>query len=135
LYRAAWSTTLGDDQSNYLLLDPFGEATPNRRGVTIGWQHAGVGVDGAAPAHFAKAPRFLGIDMRDQRIAVPAMFGQDRGGLLPILGARHIEQSARLLRGLVRIAQECARKHRATRIQIHISSVSVTHCRGLAVIN
>jgi hypothetical protein len=38
LYRAAWSTTLGDDQSNYLLLDPFGEATPNRRGVTIGWQ-------------------------------------------------------------------------------------------------
>lgn len=40
LYRAAWSTSLGNDNSNYLLLDPFGEATPNRRGVTLGWQPA-----------------------------------------------------------------------------------------------
>lgn len=38
LYRTAWSTTLGNDQSDYLLLDPFGEATPNRRGLTAAWQ-------------------------------------------------------------------------------------------------
>jgi hypothetical protein len=38
LYRTSWNTTLGNDQSNYLLLDPFGEATPNRRGVSLGWE-------------------------------------------------------------------------------------------------
>lgn len=40
LYRTAWSTSLGNDQSDYLLLDPFGEATPNRRGFTLAWQPA-----------------------------------------------------------------------------------------------
>lgn len=38
LYRAGWNTSLGTDQSNYILLDPFGEATPNRRGVSLAWQ-------------------------------------------------------------------------------------------------
>lgn len=38
LYRAGWNTSLGNDQSNYLLLDPFGEATPNRRGITLAWE-------------------------------------------------------------------------------------------------
>ena len=38
LYRSTWNSTLGNDQSTYLLLDPFGEATPNRRGVSASWQ-------------------------------------------------------------------------------------------------
>lgn len=38
LYRTAWATTLGNDQTDYLLLDPFGEATPNRRGVHAEWE-------------------------------------------------------------------------------------------------
>lgn len=40
LYRTSWNTALGNDQSNYLLLDPFGEATPNRRGFSLAWEKA-----------------------------------------------------------------------------------------------
>ncbi len=38
LYRSRWNSSLGNDNSTYLMLDPYGEATPNRRGLSAAWQ-------------------------------------------------------------------------------------------------
>ena len=37
LYRTAWNPTLGAEPSVYLTMDPFGVATPNRRGLSAEW--------------------------------------------------------------------------------------------------
>ncbi|NDH89312.1 MAG: hypothetical protein EBZ22_00220 [Flavobacteriia bacterium] len=66
LYRYRWNSTLGSDNNTYLIMDPRGLATPNRRRVTADFAGKALGIFYKVEGVWAQEIRGQGTDVLTQ---------------------------------------------------------------------